>query len=342
MHNRLTAQPLISVIVPIYNCEKYITRCLNSIIQNSYTNLEIICINDGSSDNSLSILNSFANQDSRIQIVSVLNGGVSRARNIGLSIITGDLVAFIDSDDWIHKQYFEILLEAQQKYKSGITACGYYRLCDYLDDAREISIETAINGQVYIGKELLDNYNLKSYVWGRLFLKELIQNLYFVECLAIAEDKEFNIQIISSNPNIRAVEINCKLYYYFYNKYSAVNTCSGLDFLELTEIYLNHVNESDNKYMAEIYLQESFINSFACRYLTMFIPDPSIKSKTNGYVKQCLSFEKQLKPFSHQKSMKYKLLAYVPIIYRLYRIITDPTMREWEKNQRKRYKYFLL
>lgn len=100
-------KPLISVIVPVFNTAGLLERCLNSIINNGYNQLEIICVNDGSTDNSLSILHEYSKNDNRIKIIDLDNGGVSMERNRALSVATGDFFVFIDSDDWIHKEYFD-------------------------------------------------------------------------------------------------------------------------------------------------------------------------------------------------------------------------------------------
>ena len=102
--------PLISVIIPIHNTSRYLPRCMESIINSDCKNLEIICINDGSTDNCLEILQEYKNKDNRIRLIDVPNGGVTKARNIGLDYTTGDYICFIDSDDWIHRQFFNALL----------------------------------------------------------------------------------------------------------------------------------------------------------------------------------------------------------------------------------------
>ena len=93
-------KPLISVIIPVYNTEAYLERCLVSVLSNTYRDLEVICINDGSTDGSLEILNAFARQDERVTVIDKKNGGLSAARNDGLRRATGEWIAFIDSDDW--------------------------------------------------------------------------------------------------------------------------------------------------------------------------------------------------------------------------------------------------
>ena len=104
-------QPLISVIIPVYNVEKYLARCLDSVIGQTYENLEIICVNDGSPDNSLAILHEYASKDSRIKIIDQKNTGVSAARNAGLSCATGEFISFVDSDDTIAPSCYETCIE---------------------------------------------------------------------------------------------------------------------------------------------------------------------------------------------------------------------------------------
>ncbi len=120
-----TTTNLISVIIPVYNTEVYLPRCLDSIINNDYRNLEIICVNDGSTDNSLSVLRRYEKEDERIIVIDVPNGGVSKARNIGLDKASGEFIAFVDSDDWVHRQYFSMLIDVQRRFDSDVTACNY-------------------------------------------------------------------------------------------------------------------------------------------------------------------------------------------------------------------------
>lgn len=110
----------ISVIVPIFKTGVYLRRCLESIVNNTYQNLEIICINDGSPDNSGEILEEYQKLDLRIVVVNQKNKGISAARNVGMNIATGEFIAFIDSDDWIHPNYFRYLVQLQQTTRADI------------------------------------------------------------------------------------------------------------------------------------------------------------------------------------------------------------------------------
>ena len=104
-------KPLISVIIPVYGVEKYIAQCLESVINQTYKNLEIIVVNDGTKDRSAEIAKKYAAQDSRIKVYDFENGGISVARNRGLEIATGDYISYIDSDDWLDKRMYETLLK---------------------------------------------------------------------------------------------------------------------------------------------------------------------------------------------------------------------------------------
>ena len=116
---------IISVIIPIYNVECYLERCLESVVNQTYKNLDIILIDDGSTDASGKICDKWSKKDKRIHVYHTINCGVSHARNEGLKHICGDFVSFIDSDDWIDKNMFENLLEHMIKYHSEIGVCGY-------------------------------------------------------------------------------------------------------------------------------------------------------------------------------------------------------------------------
>lgn len=124
----IVLMPKISVIVPIYNVEKYLEKCLNSIVNQTFSDIEIICVNDGSTDNSLAILNMFAKDDKRIKVISQENQGISVARNNGMKVATGEYIGFVDSDDWIDLNFYEKLYDAAKRYDADIAACGIKRI----------------------------------------------------------------------------------------------------------------------------------------------------------------------------------------------------------------------
>lgn len=120
----------ISIIVPVYNMGKYLSRCVDSLIQQTYSNIEIILVNDGSIDNSGLLCDSYAKKDSRIVVIHKLNGGLSDARNIGLEVATGEYVGFVDSDDYIDKDMYESLYYTMKDHNTYIGVCGRYNVTE--------------------------------------------------------------------------------------------------------------------------------------------------------------------------------------------------------------------
>ena len=117
----------VSVIIPIWNTEKYLARCLDSLVNQTLEDIEIICINDGSPDNSLEILNSFAQKDNRIVVINKENGGLSSARNAGMKVVNGEYIGFVDSDDWIEPNFYEKLYNCAKKNNSDIAVTSVLR-----------------------------------------------------------------------------------------------------------------------------------------------------------------------------------------------------------------------
>ena len=166
----------ISVIIPVYNVEKYLKRCLDSVINQTYKNLEIILVDDGSTDNSGKICDEYAKNDKRIIVIHKENGGVSVARNIGLDICTGDYVNFIDSDDWIDLKFFKKLYDNLLKSHADISCCDYIRTEKYKNLKKEF-----LNYMDYYGENILEVYLEKELTspCNKLYKKELWQNIKF-------------------------------------------------------------------------------------------------------------------------------------------------------------------
>ena len=122
--------PLISVIIPVYKVEPYLRQCVDSILSQTYTNLEVILVDDGSSDHCPAICDSYATQDSRVRVIHKTNGGLSDARNAALEVCTGDYIAFVDSDDWIEPEMYTDMMDLMQKQKLDIVFCTVREIVD--------------------------------------------------------------------------------------------------------------------------------------------------------------------------------------------------------------------
>lgn len=323
----------ISVIIPVYNTEKYLPRCLDSVLNNDYKNLEIICVNDGSPDNSIIILKEYQKKDDRIIILDVSNGGLSQARNLGLDIATGKYICFIDSDDWIHKQFFDVLLFFIKKTGADIAVCEFIRTEDIPFD-KDID-KTGIIIHMFDNGYGFDNHTVKSHSWGRLISKSVIGDIRFQVGIQTAEDTLFNLDVYANKQNVKTVLIKSPLYYYYTRSGSIIHTDTGLDFMKFSFIFLDRSEKSGDKRSVEIFLNEAFKNTLSVRYSVMFEKDKTIKAEAKQLIKRCLKTESQKKPFSFKKSIMYRLFAYFPFTYRLFRIINDPTLIQWEKKQKR-------
>lgn len=170
----------ISIIVPVYNTKNELTRCLKSIVNQTYSNIEIICIDDGSTDGSEQIVDKFASQDKRIRAIHKRNGGESSARNVGLRMATGQYIAFCDGDDWLEPEMYEVLVETLEKKKVDIVAASWYKEFPLL--SREITNELPVRDSVFEQEELLkylymrDSYRGFAYIWDKLYTREVLRD----------------------------------------------------------------------------------------------------------------------------------------------------------------------
>lgn len=210
----------ISVIIPAYNEESNIERCLNSLKKQSYTNIEIIVVDDGSTDNTKKIVKDCAKSDSRIKLIEKKNGGQSSARNKGLEIFEGEMVAFVDADDWISSEMFSDLMQLHLKYGSDVTEMSY-RICSRKDESKEKKNRKLEKISIYSEKnEILTNYllnGMKKYnsypVWNKIYSREILKGITFVDDL-LYEDILFNFEVLKK---AKKYVVTNKIGYFYYN-----------------------------------------------------------------------------------------------------------------------------
>lgn len=188
-------QKKLSVIIPIYNVEKYLPKCIESVTNQTYKDLEIILVNDGSTDRCGSICDSYGAGDDRIKVVHKQNGGLSSARNIGLDKATGEYIAFLDSDDWIDVEMYETLINLIEREGAEIAVCGFKEVYEN---------ETIVNSQteaitIYdktgaVNSLFESNLNVRFEVWNKVFTRDIIGDVRFIE-KQIFEDVYFDRNI---------------------------------------------------------------------------------------------------------------------------------------------------
>jgi len=211
----------ISVIVPVFNTMKYLKKCLDSIIGQTYNNLEIIIINDGSTDNSLSIITEYAEKDKRIKIINTVNGGLSSARNKGLDICTGEYIMFCDSDDWYDLDMCENLIDAIKNDNFDFAMCGV-RVIN--EKGKEIKKCFEYNNILELTKEeLLNRYftddKLLSSAVNKIYKKEIFNGLRYPEGIYY-EDRYISIDLFLK---IKKVVFTGKVKYNYFIRQGSIN-----------------------------------------------------------------------------------------------------------------------
>ncbi len=208
----------ISVIVPVYNAEKYLDRCVESIVAQTYKNLEIILVDDGSTDNSPAICDAWAKKDSRIRVIYKKNGGVSSARNAGLDACTGDYIGFADADDWMEPDMYEVLIGNAKRYSADKSSCGYIyygqqAVCAPAETCRVLQSSDEIRLRIVSGEH--------NAVWCAIYSRSVVGDIRFDESLKVAEDWLFNYQVCLKMSS--EVIVNTPLYHYEDNIESAMH-----------------------------------------------------------------------------------------------------------------------
>ncbi|WP_195929951.1 glycosyltransferase [Clostridium sp. 1001270J_160509_D11] len=223
--------PKISIIVPIYNVEKYLTNCIDSILNQTFKDFELILVNDGSTDNSFEICKHYKDIDDRICIIDKKNGGLSSARNAGLDIAKGEYIGFVDSDDYIHPQMYELLYNQIIKNKADISMCEFKKVSEF--NKKELSDKVILNQEVEIlnNKEAvfkLGENGSVTYViaCNKLYKKSLFNNIKFKEGI-IHEDEYIIHRLLYQVKTL--VYIKEKLYFYLQREGSIMDKKSNIN-----------------------------------------------------------------------------------------------------------------
>lgn len=260
----------ISVIIPVYNAEKYIGRCVDSVLAQTFTDWELILVNDGSKDSSLSICQTHAQKDSRIRVIDKSNGGPSSARNRGLEVAMGEYVYFMDADDWIEDTFLErfFYVNANDNNIYDIVFQGFVR--EFPDGRKEKSFAMDADTSTMSKEEIickLYKEHVYGWAWCKVFRKEIIEryHLRFDESLRLWEDELFTTEFLKYAKTIRTVESH--LYHYIY--------------------YPNSLMQTNNTYLKRLFLTERMNEALM----------PIANEELNEYLNK-----------SYNKNLKYSLL----------------------------------
>ena len=325
--------PTVGIIVPIYNTEEYVERCLKSILNNTYSNIKVFCIDDGSKDESPMIVEKIAKNDSRVILIRQENSGLSVARNRGLKAAfeeNCEVIGFVDSDDWVHPQYFEILLSGiLDGY--DISICNYERATAFINEYRTVNNIDIIE---YDLDCIEKNTAARDYSWGRLYRSAVINKNRFVKDIKIKEDILFNIMIIAANSNLKECWIDQKLYFYFDRDNSTVHNFEGKDLLPYSRECIALLSSCNDDNKKSLLTNTIFSNTFSARYLSKFDSDFTATDRIcRDLLKEIWKIVKKDK-IVLKKKFVFRLFSAFPSLYRLFRIVTDRTLLKWEKQQK--------
>ena len=322
--------PLITVIVPIYHVEKYLHRCIDSIIGQTYKNLEIILVDDGSGDACVSICDEYARKDSRIVVIHKENGGLSDARNKGIEVAKGEYLAFVDSDDYIHRDMFTILMDTLLQTDSDVSMCSYKYVYDGKVDENDESFGSDLPIDLMDGHKAHNRYysgDIKlelTVAWNKLYKRELFTELRYPKG-KIFEDEFTTYKALYKCSKICFVDL--PLYYYLQRKDSIIGVMNGHRDSKVVAAYLQRIDfYRDNN--EEALWRKGVMH---CLHMMCYFNLNCARSAgADGGIKKCYrkvflrsvnSYEKAAKGFSAREKFEiilYKLNA--GLYYRIWRM----------------------
>lgn len=299
----------ISVIIPVYNTAEYLPKCLDSVCGQTYKNLEIICVDDGSTDGSGDIAEHYAEKDSRVQVIHKANGGESSARNVGLQYSTGEYVAFVDCDDWLEANMYEVMISAMKRNRLDMAACGYFWETE--EGGQPIGNSYPVSKEVFGRKELFeyvyirDRYRgVTSWIWCKLFHRNILYEdgklLAFDENLRFGADLVF---FIKAAANARRI---CYLETAFYHYYQRANSTAHTKNLQVAfDIVTAYQRMVD-------YLREEQIEIQMIPWLQRFqgyraslVAEQAIGQKDKDMLQKCQQVMRELGPVYKRTNEQY-------------------------------------
>ena len=243
-------QPLISIIVPVYGVEKYINQCIKSIVYQTYKNLEIILVDDGSPDKCPEICDEWAKKDSRIKVIHKENGGQADARNVGLSVAKGDYIGFVDADDYIDLNLYTVLLNLILDTKSDISVCNFVEV----DEGELNPITSNSNGQIEelssteALKELIHYKKIKGVVWDKLYKKSVVTEPFVVD--KACEDTFWIYKIIGK---CEKVVVTSYIGYFYQQRSDSTTGIYRVEFLDSIEARRDRLHYLEQGYPELVY-----------------------------------------------------------------------------------------
>lgn len=295
---------LISVVIPIYNVEKYLERCVSSVLSQTYPNLQIILVDDGSPDNCGKICDEY--NDPRIEVIHQENKGLSGARNAGIDIAKGEWITFIDSDDFVHETFIEVLHSLCVQYNVEVSQCGVVRGTDSSFPAEDIKVEEKVWDfyKLYRSK----NRDYKTVAWAKLYKRSLFNNIRYPEGM-INEDEDTTFKVMYYAG--KSVITNRHLYYYYMSESSILRSPKkhvNFDFVQIFKERERFLQENGGKDLIETTKKELCLR-LMLNYVSAkrdHIPQEELRKLLSEFY----DTERQINLNHFSKKEKYAIMAF--------------------------------
>lgn len=275
----MSTQPKISVIVPVYNTEKYLSKCLDSILNQTLKDIEVIVVNDGSKDNSQTIINQYKNNDSRIISILKDNGGLSDARNVGIEKALGKYIAFVDSDDYIAAEMFKKMIDLAEEHQSEIVLCDLVKVDENGIEFRDLPQSPQLSSKIILKENFTIFGEMSCFACNKIFKKTLFENHKFRKGIHF-EDIELIPKLVLDSTIIS--KINEPFYKYFERQDSITktHTTKGLDmFLAVNEVTNYFYKSKYNTFATELKRFQIIQGYYSYLAYVAYVKDKSLKTK---------------------------------------------------------------
>ncbi|WP_321995065.1 glycosyltransferase family 2 protein [Clostridium butyricum] len=312
----------ISIIIPVYNVEKYLARCLESIVNQTYKNIEIIVIDDGSTDESGRICDEFAKKDNRIIVIHKKNGGVSEARNAGLGVCHGEYIGFVDPDDYIEPNMYSIMVNSSKEKSADIVVCGYKVFGDRVEECIFENREYKTDEAMCL---LLKNRYMPSFLWNKLFKSELFHNKSFLVGYRY-EDLLIMHELFKDAKKV--VAVSEQLYFYYIREDSITGSTKYSKSGEFVDSLEQRCEDLKNS----IYYDDALYGKFICIRRLVYEIIVNKEPKTEFY-NRLITIEKECfkvisKNCSFTNRIVSKLFLFCPKLYAYLRLVCQKVLHK--------------
>ena len=309
---------LVSVIVPIYKVEKYLSKCLDSIASQTYTNIQVILVNDGSPDNCQLICENYCRKDARFELINKKNGGLASARNAGLEIVRGNYIVCVDSDDWVEPNMVEILLKNMIENKADMSVCSFFE--NRIGGAKHeiFSEKIYILSQEEAVERLITPGKFYGFAWNKMYRKSLLGTQRYDESIFKGEDSPFSLEYVLKCKKVVVQDI--PLYHYRVDSVSISRSKFNLGNMTVLNSYQNMVD-----ILTKFGFSNKIINMQRVQYAgkLLSLRTNIILSKKSKFIKQLEVIDMQMKLYeklylkSNLVNVKHKVAYFLGIHFKL-------------------------